>query len=138
MQEAASRTASQAWTGFVSGPWQQEIGVRDFIVRNTRSYKDGEGFLAPISDRRKAVFVTLQPYFAQEAKKGVLDVDPSAPSSITSHPPGYIDRANEVIVRLQTDKPFRRAIMLKGGYRMVEVGLEASGFSVCWPRKPRG
>src|SRR5437763_15899757 len=90
MQEAAPRTASQAWTGFVSGPWQHEIDVRDFIVRNTRSYKDGEGFLAPISDRTKAVFDTLQPYFAQEAKKGVLDVDPSVPSSITSHPPGHI------------------------------------------------
>src|SRR4051812_9585361 len=130
MHEAAPRTASQAWTGFVPGPWQHEIDVRDFIVRNTRSYNDGEGFLAPISDRTKAVFETLQPYFAQEAQKGVLDVDPSVPSSITSHPPGYIDRANEIIVGLQTDKPFRRAIMPKGGYRMVEVGLEASGFPV--------
>src|SRR3954465_11079644 len=83
MHEAAPLTASQAWTGFVPGPWQHEIDVRDFIVRNTRSYNDGEGFLAPISDRTKAVFETLQPYFAEEAKKGVLDVDPSVPSSIT-------------------------------------------------------
>jgi formate C-acetyltransferase len=126
--EAALRNASEqtAWSGFVSGRWQHEIDVRDFIVLNAQSYHRGEEFLAPISDRTKAVFEALQPYFAEEAKKGVLDVDPSVPSSITSHPPGYIDRANEVVVGLQTDKPFRRAIMPKGGYRMVETGLEAA------------
>ena len=37
---------------------------------------------------------------------------------------------NEVIVGLQTDKPFRRAIMPYGGFRMVENGLEAAGFAV--------
>src|SRR4051795_12801299 len=119
-----------AWKGFTPGRWQHEIDVRNFIVRNTRSYDGDEAFLAGISDRTKAVFDSLKPYFAEEATKGVLDVDPSVPSSITSHPPGYIDRANEIIVGLQTDKPFRRAIMPKGGYRMVEVGLEASGFPV--------
>jgi len=130
--EAALRNASEqtAWSGFVSGRWQHEIDVRDFIVLNAQSYHQGEEFLAPISDRTKAVFEALQPYFAEEAKKGVLDVDPSVPSSITSHPPGYIDRANEVVVGLQTDKPFRRAIMPKGGYRMVETGLEAAGFPI--------
>jgi formate C-acetyltransferase len=60
----------------------------------------------------------------------VLDVDAIKPSSILSHPPGYIDRENEVIVGLQTDKPFRRAIMPQGGFRMVEHGLQAAGFEV--------
>jgi formate C-acetyltransferase len=60
-------------------------------------------------------------------KQGVLDVDATTPSSLTSHGPGYIDRENEVIVGLQTDKPFRRAIMPSGGYRMVEGGLQAIG-----------
>jgi len=119
-----------AWKGFASGRWQHEIDVRDFIVRNTHGYPGNEAFLAPISDRTKAVFETLKPYFAEEAKKGVLDVDSAVPSSITSHPPGYIDRPNEVIVGLQTDKPFRRGIMPNGGYRMVEHGLKAAGFEV--------
>src|SRR3954466_4069721 len=119
-----------AWKGFAPGRWQHEIDVRNFIVRNTRSYDGDETFLAGISDRTKAVFDSLKPYFAEEAKKGVLDVDATVPSSITAHGPGYIDSANEVIVGLQTDKPFRRAIMPYGGFRMVENGLEAAGFAV--------
>src|SRR3954454_6040948 len=107
--------------GFAPGRWQHEIDVRNFIVRNTRSHDGDEAFLAGISDRTKAVFDSLKPYFAEEAKKGVLDVDATVPSSITSHGPGYIDRANEVIVGLQTDKPFRRAIMPYGGFRMVRT-----------------
>ena len=35
-----------------------------------------------------------------------------------AHGPGYIDRDNEVIVGLQTDAPFRRAIMPYGGSAM--------------------
>ena len=119
-----------AWEGFAPGRWQHEIDVRNFIVRNTRSYDGDEAFLAGISDRTKAVFNSLKPYFAEEAKKGVLDVDATVPSSITAHGPGYINRANEVIVGLQTDKPFCRAIMPYGGFRMVENGLEAAGFAV--------
>src|SRR3954465_14024617 len=119
-----------AWKGFAPGRWQHEIDVRNFIVRNARNYDGDEVFLAGISDRTKAVFDSLKPYFAEEAKKGVLDVDATVPSSITAHGPGYIDSANEVIVGLQTDKPFRRAIMPYGGFRMVENGLEAAGFAV--------
>ena len=72
----------------------------------------------------------VQPLLREELKKGVLDADGSTPSTLTSHGPGYIDRANEVIVGLQTDKPFRRAIMPAGGFRMVEAGLKAAGLEV--------
>ena len=50
------------------------------------------------------------------------------PSTILAHAPGWIDRDNEVIVGLQTDAPFRRAIFPSGGLRMVEAGLKAAGF----------
>src|SRR6185369_1943722 len=49
-------------------------------------------------------------------------------SSLLAHPAGYIDRDNEVIVGLQTDQPFKRAIFPYGGLRMVEAGLKAAGF----------
>ena len=45
-----------------------------------------------------------------------------------AHKAGYIDRDNEVIVGLQTDQPFKRAIFPFGGLRMVEAGLKAAGF----------
>ena len=59
----------------------------------------------------------------------MLDVDAAKPSTMLAHAPGWIDRENEVIVGLQTDRPFRRAIFPAGGLRMVEAGLKAAGFS---------
>ena len=58
----------------------------------------------------------------------MLDVDATTPSTVLAHGPGYIDRENELIVGLQTDQPFKRAIFPAGGLRMVEAGLEAAGF----------
>ena len=58
----------------------------------------------------------------------MLDVDAKTPSTLLAHEAGYIDRDNEVIVGLQTDQPFKRAIFPYGGLRMVEAGLKAAGF----------
>jgi formate C-acetyltransferase len=66
--------------------------------------------------------------FQEERKKGVLAVDANTPSTLLAHKAGYIDRDNEVIVGLQTDQPFKRAIFPFGGLRMVEAGLKAAGF----------
>ena len=102
--------------------------MRDFIVRNVTPYSGDEKFLAGPSKRTKAVWDKLQPYFQEERKKGVLAVDAKTPSTLLAHKPGYIDRDNEVIVGLQTDQPFKRAIFPYGGLRMVEAGLKAAGF----------
>jgi formate C-acetyltransferase len=81
------------------------------------------------SQRTKAVWAKLQPFFADERKRGVLAVDAKTPSAMPAHKAGYIDRDNEVIVGgLQTDQPFKRAIFPFGGLRMVEAGLKAAGF----------
>ena len=58
----------------------------------------------------------------------MLDVDAATPSTMLAHAAGWVDRDNEVIVGLQTDRPFRRAIFPAGGLRMVEAGLKAAGF----------
>ena len=124
-----------AWRGFSAGRWRQAIDVRDFIVSNTRPYAGGPEFLAGISPRTQAVWDKILPLLAEELKRGVLDVDVATPSSILAHAPGHIDAANEVIVGLQTDKPFRRAIMPAGGLSMVEVGV--SGYAVNFVRQTR-
>jgi formate C-acetyltransferase len=127
MQKPETKTA---WRGFNAGQWQREINVRDFIVANVTPYAGGPEFLAKPTARTLAVWERLQPMLREEIKQGVLDADETTPSSLTSHAPGYIDRQNEVIVGLQTDKPFRRAIMPVGGFRMVEAGLKAIGREV--------
>src|SRR4051795_7963739 len=116
------------WRDFKPGNWCDAVDVRDFIVCNVTPYTGDETFLAGPSKRTKAVWAKLQPYFREEQKKGVLDVDAKAPSNLLAHKPGYIYRENEVIVGLQTDEPFKRAIFPYGGLRMVEAGLKAAGF----------
>ncbi len=51
----------------------------------------------------------------EEQRKGVLDVDPAGPSTVLAQGPGCIDRDNEVVGGLQTDKPFHRAIFRRNG-----------------------
>jgi formate C-acetyltransferase len=124
----AKEKEEDCWRGFKRGHWCDTIDVRDFIVRNATPYEGDEKFLAGPTERTKAVWAKLQPYFRDEQKKGVLAVDAKSPSTLLAHKAGYIDRANEVIVGLQTDEPFKRAIFPFGGLRMVEAGLKAGGF----------
>jgi formate C-acetyltransferase len=123
-----SRTDQDPWRGFNPGDWRTGIDVRNFIVRNVTPYTGDESFLASSTPRTKAVWAKLQSYFKDEQKKGVLAVDAKTPSTLLAHKAGYIDRDNEIIVGLQTDQPFKRAIFPYGGLRMVEAGLKAAGF----------
>ena len=127
-KDVETKGGQDPWRGFRPGDWRTSIAVRDFIVRNVTPYTGDEKFLAPASAKTKAVWAKLQPYFQEERKKGVLAVDAKTPSTLLAHKPGYIDRDNEVVVGLQTDQPFKRAIFPYGGLRMVEAGLKAAGF----------
>src|SRR3954447_6771685 len=124
----AETPVSRAWRDFSAGRWESTIDVRDFIQRNVAPYQGDEFFLVGPSARTQAVWEKLQPYFEEERLRGVLDVDAATPSTVIAHAPGWIDQENEVIVGLQTDRPFRRAIFPAGGLRMVESGLKAAGF----------
>src|SRR5215470_6017694 len=119
--------AKEAWRGFKPGLWQRDINVRWFLQRNYTPYEGDDSFLAPATDRTKRIWKKLTDMFPEERKKGVLDVS-LIPSSITAHPPGYIDKENEVIVGLQTDAPLKRAIMPNGGWRMVLSSLKTYGY----------
>src|SRR5688572_2008747 len=128
-KEAVAREAlvKKAWRGFQPGLWQRDVNVRWFIQRNYTPYEGDGKFLAPATDRTKRIWKKLEDLFVKERKKGVLDVS-QIPSSITAHAPGYIDKANEVIVGLQTEAPLKRAIMPNGGLRMVLSSFKAYGY----------
>jgi formate C-acetyltransferase len=118
---------NDAWRGFKPGLWQRDVNVRWFLQQNYTPYEGDAAFLAPATERTRRIWKKLEDLFVEERKKGVLDVS-QVPSSITSHPPGYIDRENEVIVGLQTDAPLKRAIMPNGGWRMVLNSLKTYGY----------
>jgi formate C-acetyltransferase len=124
--QKTDRKGKDPWRGFHAGLWQKEIDVRDFIQQNYEPYEGDGAFLAPATQRTKTIWGRLQELFVEERKKGVLDISP-IPSSITAHPPGYIDRDHEVIVGLQTDAPLKRAIMPNGGFRLVLGALKTYG-----------
>ncbi len=117
-----------AWRGFSAGAWQDGIDVRDFIQRNYTPYTGDAAFLQGATPRTSGIWNRITAMFPAERERGVYDVDPTTPSTITSHRPGYIDQPNELIVGLQTDAPLKRAIMPNGGWRMVEDALLTYGY----------
>lgn len=81
------------WRGFTGEEWRREVDVRSFIQDNYTPYEGDSAFLAGPTDRTLAVWKSVAALFPEERRKGVLDVDTATPSTITSHAPGYIDRA---------------------------------------------
>src|SRR4029434_94226 len=124
---AEKAESASAWQGFQPGLWHKQIDGRGFIQQNYEAYQGAESFLAPASPRTEKIWSQLQSLFVEERRKGVLDVS-QIPSSITAHPPGYIDRANEISVGVRTAARLKRAIMPNGGFRMVESALKTYGY----------
>lgn len=120
---------ANAWRQFKGGEWKGVLDVRAFISENMTPYEGDASFLQPATERTTKVWQKLSDLMVIEREKGVLDVS-QIPSSITAHEPGYIDRANEVIVGLQTEAPLKRAIFPNGGWRMIEGSLKAFGYTV--------
>ncbi|MBR6620361.1 MAG: formate C-acetyltransferase [Clostridia bacterium] len=121
----------EQWLGFNAGKWQDEINVRDFIQLNYTPYEGDESFLEGPTDRTKAVYAKFDALLKEEQEKGgVLDVDTITVSSLTSYIPGYLDKENEIIVGIQTDKPLRRGVNPFGGMNMVRKACKAYGYEL--------
>ena len=121
----------EAWQGFVSGTWEHEIDVRDFIQKNYTPYDGDESFLAGPTENTITLWNEVMDLFAQErAAGGVLDMDTKLVSTIVSHKAGYIDQPLEKIVGLQTEKPLKRALMVNGGIRMAVAACKQNGYEV--------
>jgi len=119
------------WNGFRAGVWQDEINVRDFIQTNYKAYEGDSAFLAGATPRTNSLMKKIQSLFAIERQfGGVLDIDTATVSSLTSFSPGYIDKENEIIVGMQTNRPLKRSVNPFGGMRMVRQACEAYGYKL--------
>ncbi len=119
------------WNGFTPGVWQNEINVRDFIQKNYSEYKGDSSFLAGPTKRTTELMKKLNNLFALERQfGGVLDIDTATVSSLASYSPGYLDKENELIVGLQTNRPLKRGINPFGGIRMARQACEAYGYKL--------
>ena len=120
-----------AWNGFTSGIWEKEINVRDFIQCNYTAYHGDDSFLKGATDRTQKLMKKLNQLFLFERQYGgVLDIDTDTVSSLTSYSPGYLDKENELIVGLQTNRPLKRGVNPFGGIRMVRNACEAYGYKL--------
>ena len=121
----------KAWEGFTAGAWQSRIDVRDFIQKNYTPYGGDEAFLAPATPRTQALMHKLQGLMKLEQEfGGVLDVDTQTVSSLLNYKPGYLDKDNELIVGLQTDRPLKRGVNPFGGIRMAREACRAYGYEL--------
>ncbi len=119
------------WNGFKKNVWQDEINVRDFIQSNYNEYTGDDSFLAGATPRTKELMKKLEALFKLERQfGGVLDIDTANVSSLTSYSPGYIDKENELIVGMQTNRPLKRGVNPFGGMRMVRQACEAYGYKL--------
>ena len=119
------------WNGFKQGVWQEEINVRDFIQANYTEYTGNSDFLAAATPRTNTLMKKINNLFAIERQfGGVLDIDTATVSSLTSFSAGYIDKENEIIVGMQTNRPLKRAVSPFGGIRMARQACEAYGYKL--------
>ena len=119
----------EQWNGFKNGKWQDEINVRDFIQLNYTPYEGDESFLCGPTERTKKLNEMFEERLATELSRGgVYSIDTETVTGLTAFAPGYLDKENEIIVGLQTDKALRRAVNPFGGLNMTRKACEAYGY----------
>ena len=122
----------EEWNGFELGKWSNdEIDVRDFIQKNYHPYEGDGSFLEDATDATKKLWNEILDLQKEEhVRGGVYDADTKIVSTLTSHKPGYIDKALEQIVGLQTDAPLKRGLQPFGGIKMAEQALNLYGYEL--------
>lgn len=120
-----------AWRNFKSGNWEKSIDVRDFIQQNYTPYLEDGLFLAGPTSRTKVLLNKLQELLKQEDENnGVIDIETKVVSQIASYDASYVDKDNELIVGLQTDKPMKRGFHPFGGIQVASKAAEAYGYEI--------
>ncbi|MBS5886609.1 formate C-acetyltransferase [Clostridium sp.] len=121
----------QEWINFKEGQWTKSVDVRNFIQLNYTPYNGDDSFLSDATEATKKLWDEVSELFKKERENGgVLDVDTETVSGINEYNAGYIDKAFEKIVGVQTDAPLKRAVMPFGGIRMAENAAKSYGYEV--------
>ena len=119
------------WKNFKEGQWCKSVDVRNFIQLNYTPYEGDASFLAGATEATTKLWAEVSELFKKERENGgVLDLDTKTISGINEYNPGYIDKALEKIVGVQTDAPLKRAVMPQGGIRMAESAAKSYGYEV--------
>jgi formate C-acetyltransferase len=116
----------EPWRSFLGKEWQKRIDVAEFVRENYQPYYGLADFLEGASEKTSRLWEKCLQLMNEEREAGgVLEIDTRRVAGITAWAPGYIDRGDEMIVGLQTDKPLKRMVNPWGGWRMVEAACEA-------------
>ncbi|MPQ44488.1 formate C-acetyltransferase [Clostridium tarantellae] len=122
---------NEQWNGFKGGQWTKSVDVRNFIQTNYTPYEGNDSFLEEATEATNKLWEEVSELLKKERENGgVLDVDTKIVSGINEYKPGYIDKAFEKIVGVQTDAPLKRAVMPYGGIRMAENAAKSYGYEV--------
>lgn len=95
--------------------------MEKWVYNNVKRYDGYPDFVAGPTKRTEELWKYTSTLLKKEIEKGVLDCDTKIPSTIVSHPAGYINKdIPEKIVGLQTDGPLKRSIKPQGGVGLVK------------------
>ncbi len=117
-----------AWKNFNDGIWQSEINVADFIKQNYKEYSDDDSFLSKTTSKTDKVLSKYEEILKEELAKGIIGIDTENISGIDAFAAGYIDKENEVVVGIQTEKPGERIYNPFGGLRMAKSATESHNY----------
>lgn len=121
----------EAWNGFISGSWLEEVNVRDFILKNYTLYEGDDSFLTQPTTKTTKLWNKVSELLKEENENGgVIAADTKIVSDINSHAAGYIDKDLEQIVGLQTDQPLKRSLQPYGGIRTAKQALESYDYEL--------
>lgn len=121
-----------AWRGFNTGVWCDNIDVSNFIKLNYTAYDGDSSFLEGPTERTNKEMKRVHELLIQENEKGgVLNVCTERVLSILSHDAGYVvDKDTDIIVGLQTDEPLKRGVSPFAGFRNAVQACNAYGYEL--------
>jgi len=113
---------------FNPGIWIDAINVRDFVIKNVTPYHGTHDFLVGPSAKTQKLWDICKAATQEErANNGIRSLDTETISTVSAFNAGYIDKANEVIVGLQTDELLKRTMKPFGGFKVVQKALAEQG-----------